>query len=384
MLIEAHGGELIDRVIKGEKREKLLVKSNAMPKVALNNRELTEMENIAIGLYSPIEGFMTEEDYKSVVEDMYLASGEVWSIPVVLDVSSKKADELEIGQQIALTDKQGKVYGILDLEDKYTYDKEKEAQHVYKTTELEHPGVENLYNRDEVLLGGKISLLRRIEHNRFNDYRFDPSEVRKKIKEKGWEKVVGFQTRNPIHRAHEYIQKCSLEICDGLLLTPLVGKTKSSDVPVEYRIESYEVVMDEIYPQDRSDLTVFPAAMRYAGPREAVFHALCRKNYGCTHFIVGRDHAGVGDYYGTYEAQEIFDNFDIDRELGIQPLCFDYAFYCKRCLSMATDKTCPHDEKYHVSLSGTRVRGMLRNGKKPPKELTRPKVAEVLIQGMAQ
>ncbi|MCK8826145.1 sulfate adenylyltransferase [Natroniella acetigena] len=384
MLIEPHGGKLVDRIVTGKERAEWLSKADDLSKIELSREMLTETENIATGLYSPLEGFMLEADYKSVVEEMYLKNGLPWTIPIVLDVTTEKAAQLAVGEDVALTDQTGQVYAILHLADKYTYDKEKEAELVYQTTETEHPGVAKLYQNGDVLLGGKISLLRRVGHEQFNQYRLDPKDARELIEEKGWNRVVGFQTRNPIHRAHEYIQKCALEICDGLLLTPLVGKTKSSDVPVEYRIESYEVVMDKIYPQNRTVLTVFPAAMRYAGPREAVFHALCRKNYGCTHFIVGRDHAGVGDYYGTYDSQEIFKEFKWCGDLGIEPLCFDYAFYCKKCTSMATSKTCPHDEKYHVSLSGTRVRGLLRNGKRPPEELTRPEVAEVLIQGMAR
>ncbi len=383
MLIEAHGGKLINRIAKGKERIELLEAAVNMPKIELSIRDLTEAENIAIGLYSPLEGFMKSEDYTRVVEEMRLSNGLPWSIPVVLGVSQKKADGLELGQGVAFVDKQGEIYGILHLEEKYNYDAKKEAKLVYKTIEEEHPGVAKLYQRKEILLGGKITLLRRVKHDLFNQYRLDPKEVRKIIKDKEWKRVVGFQTRNPIHRAHEYIQKCALEICDGLLLTPLVGETKSGDVPVEYRIKSYEVVMKEIYPGDRSFLAVFPAAMRYAGPREAIFHAICRKNYGCTHFIVGRDHAGVGDYYGTYEAQEIFDNFKIG-ELGIEPLCFDYSFYCQKCASMATGKTCPHDSKHHISLSGTKVRELLKSGQRPPEELTRPEVAEVLIRGMAR
>ena len=382
MLIEAHGGKLVNRIVEGVKKEELLKKAETMPKIKLSIRDLTEIENIASGLYSPLEGFMVEADYNSVIEKMYLTNGLPWTIPVVLGVSREKADELEVGTDVALADNKGTIYAVLHLEDKYTYNKEREAELVYKTVEDKHPGVVKVYERGEVLLGGKISLLRRIEHKLFNEYRLDPKDVRELIKEKGWNRVVGFQTRNPIHRAHEYIQKCALEICDGLLLTPLVGKTKSSDIPVEYRIKSYEVVMDKIYPNDRTALAVFPAAMRYAGPKEAVFHALCRKNYGCTHFIVGRDHAGVGDYYGTYEAQEMFDNFKTE-EIGIEPLRFEHSFYCKECESMATAKTCPHDKDEHIFLSGTKVRKLLREGKRPPKEMTRPEVANVLIKGIA-
>ncbi len=380
-MISPHGGKLVNRIAKGEERKRLLTEAENMPALVLNTRELTEVENIAIGLYSPLQGFMTEANYKGVVEDMHLADGNVWTIPVVLGVDMIEANLLSMGEDVALTDSEDKIYAILHLEDKYQVDKKGEASAVYKTTDREHPGVENVYQRGDILLGGKITLLNRIRHDMFNKYRRDPAEVRDYIQDKGWKRVVGFQTRNPIHRAHEYLQKCSLEIVDGLLLSPLVGETKSGDIPVEYRIESYEVVMNDIYPRERVFLSVFPAAMRYAGPREAVFHALCRQNYGCTHFIVGRDHAGVGDYYGTYDAQEMFDNFD-PTEIGITPLRFEYSFYCKKCKSMATTKTCPHDSENHIGLSGTKVRKLLREGKRPPVEMTRPKVADVLIQGM--
>ena len=382
-MIQPHGGELVNRLVDKEKRDEMIARAQEMPSLSLNTRELTEAENIAIGLYSPLEGFMLEDDYKNVVENMRLDDGTVWTIPIVLGTDPDKAKELKPGSEVALTDSDGEIYGVLELEEKYTVDKTREAENVYGTSEEKHPGVAQVYNRGEVLLGGKINMLKRVKHDRFNEYRKDPADVREYIEEKGWKRVVGFQTRNPIHRAHEYLQKCALEIVDGLLLSPLVGETKSSDIPVEYRIESYEVVMDEIYPRDRVFLSVFPAAMRYAGPREAVFHALCRKNYGCTHFIVGRDHAGVGDYYGTYEAQEMFDNFTAE-EIGITPLRFEYSFYCKKCESMATSKTCPHDGEHHVGLSGTRVRSLLREGKRPPSEMTRPEVADVLIRGMAE
>ncbi len=382
-MIEAHGGKLVNKIVEDSMKEALLSQTENMYHLQLSERDLTEAENIATGLYSPIEGFMNEEDYNSVVENMRLSDGTVWTIPVVLGVNKKELDNINKGDQIALTDKSDNVYAVMNVEDIYKYDQEKEAKEVYKTTSDEHPGVKNVYSRGEYHLGGEIRLLKRISHERFNEYRLDPKDVREHIKNKGWDRVVGFQTRNPIHRAHEYLQKCSLEIVDGLLLSPLVGETKSSDIPVEYRIESYEVVMDKIYPKGRVFLSVFPAAMRYAGPREAVFHSLCRKNYGCTHFIVGRDHAGVGDYYGTYEAQEMFDNFTKE-EIGITPLRFEYSFYCKECKSMATTKTCPHDSDNHIGLSGTKVRRLLREGKRPPEEMTRPEVADVLIKGMAE
>ena len=382
-MIAPHGGKLVNKIVDNSGKEELLAETEEMYHLQLSERDLVEAENIATGLYSPIEGFMTEEDYKSVVEEMRLSDGTVWTIPVVLGVDEKTAQEIKAGKRIALTDTSDNVYAVMDVEDIYNYDEKREAEMVYKTTSDEHPGVKNVYGRGNYHLGGEIHMLKRVKHDKFNEYRLDPKDVRKHIEDQGWDRVVGFQTRNPIHRAHEYLQKCSLEIVDGLLLSPLVGETKSSDIPVDYRIESYEVVMDKIYPKGRVFLSVFPAAMRYAGPREAVFHSLCRKNYGCTHFIVGRDHAGVGDYYGTYEAQEMFDNFEPE-EIGITPLRFEYSFYCKKCKSMATTKTCPHDSEHHIGLSGTKVRKLLRAGKRPPEEMTRPEVADVLIKGMAE
>lgn len=381
-MIKPHGGELVNRIVEGRKKDELIKRTGDMPVVKLDFDQLTAVDNISTGLFSPIEGFMTEEDYDSVVDDMRLADGTVWSIPVVLGISEKEAKKLNEGEDVALYfEEDEKLYAVLHLEEKYRYDKKREAQKVYTTTEREHPGVANVYDRGDVLLGGKISLLKRLKYDDFNDYRKTPKETRDMIVRKGWNTVVAFQTRNPIHRAHEYLQKSSLEIVDGLFLSPLVGRTKSSDIPADIRIKSYETVLDKFYPEDRTMMTVFPAAMHYAGPREAIFHALCRKNYGCTHFIVGRDHAGVGDYYGTYDAQEIFTEFD-SAEIGITPLKFEYAFYCKKCGGMASGKTCPHSGEEHIYLSGTKVRELLRNGERPPEEMTRPEVSDILIEGM--
>lgn len=382
-MIKPHGGRLVNRIVSAKEKEELLNKIEDIPDLYLNFDEINKTENIATGLFSPIEGFMEEKDYIQVVKEMRLANGTVWSIPVVLGVTENEAEKLEVGQDVALYfEEDDQLYAVLHLSDIYTYDEQKEAELVYGTTDREHPGVANVYQRDDVLLGGKISMIKQIDHPDFIKYRLTPAQTRKMIEEKGWKTLVAFQTRNPIHRAHEYLQKCALEMVDGLYLSPLVGRTKSSDIPADIRIKSYEVVLDELYPPDRTMMVVFPAAMHYAGPREAIFHALCRKNYGCTHFIVGRDHAGVGDYYGTYEAQEIFEQFD-PGEIGIVPLCFEYAFYCKRCGGMASGKTCPHDNEDHIFLSGTKVRELLRAGKRPPLEMTRPEVSDVLIEGMA-
>lgn len=378
-LIEPHGGILVNRVCQGQVREYLLDQIHSMEKILLSDRKASDLEMISIGAFSPLEGFMGEDDHLSILRNNRLKNGCPWTIPITLAVSEEDEKRYVIDKDIALCDKNGRPLGVLSLEEKYGYDKEIEAETVYGTTDLAHPGVAALYESGDVLLAGRVSMVNRPDHGELTEMLLDPKETRLLFYYKGWKSVVAFQTRNPIHRAHEYIQKCALEAVDGLLVHPLVGATKDDDIPAKVRIECYKILLKQYYPRDRVALSIFPAAMRYAGPKEAILHAIARKNYGCTHFIVGRDHAGVGNYYGTYDAQKIFDEFDPE-EIGIIPLRFEHAFYCNVCDSMATTKTCPHDAESHVFLSGTRVREMLATGETPPLEFTRSEVADVLIK----
>ena len=376
--IAPHGGVLINRVLDGEERAAALERAAGLPFVTLNSVALSDLELIGNGAFSPLTGFMGEADYRSVVDEMRLANGLPWSIPITLSVSREEADRLEIGSEVALADESGRLVGILELAEKFGYDREHEAERVFRTTDAKHPAVARIYTGGDVYLGGDVRVLDGPQDPPFARYRRSPAETRALFVENGWRRVVGFQTRNPIHRAHEYLTKVALEVADGLMIHPLVGDTKSDDIPADVRMRAYETLLADYYPPGRMLLSVYPAAMRYGGPREAIFHAIARKNYGCTHFIVGRDHAGVGTYYGTYDAHLIFDEFE-PGELGITPLFFEHTFWCHACEGMASYKTCPHGDDRHLILSGTAVREMLANGQVPPPEFSRPEVAQILI-----
>ena len=377
-LVLPHGGQLVDRTVTGAAREALLQAVANLPTITLNAREEADLELIANGAFSPLEGFLGEADYLAVRDNKRLANGLVWSIPVTLSVSEEEKNKLKIGADVALHARDGRLLALLHLAEIFSYDKQKEAEQVYRTTDAAHPGVAALYAQKDYLLGGKITLLNKVSEA-FGNYRYTPAQLRALFAEKGWSRVVAFQTRNPIHRAHEYLTKTALESVDGLLVHPIVGETKSDDIPADVRIKAYEELLANYYPANRTQLAGLPAAMRYAGPREAIFHALIRKNYGASHFIVGRDHAGVGNYYGTYDAQKIFGEFTAE-EIGINLFFFENTFYCQSCGGMASLKTCPHEASNHVSLSGTKVREMLVNGEIPPVEFTRPEVAQILIE----
>jgi ATP sulfurylase/adenylyl-sulfate kinase len=377
-LVAPHGGELCDRWVRGEAGERLRDRARDLPRVALDRRAASDLELLGNGAYSPLTGFMNPRDYLRVVRERRLESGAVWSIPITLAAPAEVASRLTVGAEVALEAPDGRLVAVLELSDRWTPDKDLEAREVYRTTDASHPGVGYLRSTGDVYLGGETWIFDRPLAAAFPHLPRDPAATRALFASRGWRRVVGFQTRNPVHRAHEYLTKCALEITDGLLLHPLVGETKPGDIPADVRMRCYEVLLDRYYPADRVVLGVYPAAMRYAGPREALFHAIVRKNYGCSHFVVGRDHAGVGRFYGPYEAQRAFEDF-LPGELGIEPLTFEEAFWSTTVGGMATRKTAPGDASTRIALSGTQVREMLAAGKLPPPEFSRPEVARILL-----
>ncbi len=380
MPIKPHGGTLVDLTVPEAEAPELEKRADGLVRIPLSPMERSDLELLATGAYSPLRGFMGKADYETVVETGHLASGLPWTLPVVLGVDADAAGRVSDGDELALFDEEaGAVAGVMTVRERFRADIEKEAEEVFRTADDGHPGVQAVRARGEILLGGPVKWLRRSAPPEWGRRYLEPKETRLLFQLREWETVVAFQTRNPIHRAHEYLMKCALECVDGLMIHPLVGATKEGDIPADVRMECYEVIVDQYLPKERAILSVFPAAMRYAGPKEAIFHAIVRKNFGCTHFIVGRDHAGVESYYGTYDAHHIFREFD-PAAMGITPLFFDHSFYCRKCEGMATTKTCPHDPESRVFLSGTKVREMLGKGEMPPPEFTRADVARILIQ----
>lgn len=379
MTIQAHGGgELIDRFVTGADLDAATTKAASLAAIQIDSYTAFEIDGIAKGIYSPLTGFMNEEETRSVLDHMRLRPGVAWTVPILLHVSQEDADGISVGQEVAIKDETGALVAIITVNDKFGIDKKEIAEKVYRTTDEAHPGVAYTYSHGPVYLGGDIVVLkdRVVEHQEYN---LTPAQTRQMFKEKGWKRIVAFQTRNPIHRAHEYLTKCALEMCDGLLIHPLMGTTKSDDIPGDVRMKCYQVLMEKYYSPEHVALSIMPVNMRYAGPREAIMHALIRQNYGCTHFIVGRDHAGVGNYYGTYDAHYIFDEIE-EGALAIEPVFFDHSFFSNITKSMASKKTCPGGPEDHVFLSGTKVREMLQAGQRPPEEFTRPEVADVLIE----
>ena len=380
MTISPHGGTLIPLLLQGAELKKERDKAKKLPQITITSREASDLIMLGMGAFSPLTGFMNRENYESVLAEMHLKDGTFWPVPITLAVSKEHAETLREGQEVALVDEaSGEIMGILSVEERFGYNKDFEAQKVFQTESMEHPGVNKLFGQGEILLGGPVKVLSEGEYpTRFHRYYARPAEVRRIFEERGWSQVAAFQVRNPIHRSHEYCTKIALEISDGLFIHPLVGALKQDDIPADVRIRCYEVLLDNYYPKNRVVMRVYPMEMRYAGPREALLHAIIRQNFGCSHLIVGRDHAGVGNYYGPFDAQKIFETLKPD-DLQIKPLNIDWTFYCCKCEGMASMKTCPHSAEDRCLISGTELRRMLSSGQMPPPEFSRPEVLEILL-----
>jgi|TARA_B100001971_G_C18231784_1_gene564422 sulfate adenylyltransferase len=383
-MIAPHGGRLIDRVLKDEEKKKVLDEKNELFGIDINLQLAKDVENIARGVYSPLEGFMIREDLNTVIHSQRLSDDQAWTIPIILDITKESSENVSVGDRITLTT-DGNFIATLDVEDKYFFNKKELAEAIYGTSDTHHPGVAKTFNLQDVLLGGKVNLVN-LSNSSYPQYDFSPSKTRESFENRGWKTIVGFQTRNVPHVGHEYVQKTALTFVDGLFINPVIGRKKSGDFKDGVILETYRVLIDNYFLKERAMLGILQTEMRYAGPREAIFHATIRKNYGCSHFIVGRDHAGVGNFYPPYAAQEIFEKFP---DLGISPLFFPSFFYCRTCGSSANDKTCPHapmqnlecpDPEVRVEFSGSKLREILLKGEKPPPEMIRPEVAEVILK----
>jgi len=379
-LVPPHGGQLRPLLLEKEAREHEIEKARTLPKLRMSSRETSDLIMLGIGAFSPLDGFMRQEDYIRVVETMHLAEGSLWPIPITLSINKNQAESISINDEIALVDDESdELMGTMKVEEKYGYDKKHEAKHVFRTDDEAHPGVAKIYAQSDTYLAGPVKVLSEGEYpDRFRAYYARPIETRAIFAQMGWHSVAGFQTRNPIHRSHEFVTKIALEVSDGILIHPLVGKLKADDIPADIRMKCYEVLLENYYPKDRVVCRVYPMEMRYGGPREAVLHAIFRQNFGCSHLIIGRDHAGVGNYYGPFDAQKIFDEIG-DDELAIKPLNIDWTFWCYKCEGMASMKTCPHGKEDRLLISGTKLREMLASGERPAKEFSRPEVIDILM-----
>ncbi len=370
-----HGGKLVDRVLKGKEKKQASETAASLEKITVSDAVASDVENIAKGVFSPLEGFMNREDLESVLHLMRLPNDLAWTIPILLDVPETKAEKLREGDDVALYFN-AKPLALMHLEEKYSFSKDELANQTFGTLDTAHPGVAMAKDLGKIFLSGKINLIN-APRGPYDQYKLQPMETRVLFEEKGWNTVVGFQTRNPPHLGHEYVQKTALAFVDGVFINPVIGKKKKGDFKDDVILEAYNALMKNYYLKKSVVMSILPFEMRYAGPREAIFHAIARKNFGCTHFIVGRDHAGVGNFYGPYDAQEIFNEFP---DLGISPLFFKSFFYCKRCNAVTNEKACPHSGKERINFSGTKIRKMLSKGQIPPSELMRPEVAEVITR----
>ena len=379
-LVPPHGGKLLPLLVGENKREEILNRAKALPKIKIDSKEASDLIMLAMGAFSPLQGFMGKEDYQRVVKEMRLSSGLLWPIPITLAVSEEEAGKIEEGQEIALVNPdQDEIMASMIVEEKYPYDKKQEAMQVYGTDEDKHPGVNKVYEQGEIYLGGPVKVFSEGGYpERFPEFA-RPAETRAIFADRGWTTIAAFQTRNPLHCSHEYLTRIAIEVCDGLLIHPIVGKLKSGDIPADVRMECYKALLDNYYCKDRVVLKVYPMEMRYGGPREAILHAIIRQNFGCSHLIIGRDHAGVGNYYGPFDAQSIFDELTTD-DLCIQPLKLDNTFWCNKCGSMASFKTCPHPNEDHLAISGTELREMLTKGERPPEQYSRKEVVDILVK----
>lgn len=375
LLIPPHGGVLVNRVLSDKHANEAKQKADKLFSLTIDEEQIKDTKNIARGVLSPLTGFMNEADFRRVVDEMKLASGEVWSIPMVLDVTEEEATNLKTGDEVALKDASGNLVAILHVGDLYRFDVNHVARNVYGTTEAEHPGVARWQKMKPVLVGGMIDLVDNSKQP-YYEFNLDPAETRVLFASKGWKTVVGFQTRNAPHRAHEYLQRLGLELCDGLFINPIIGEKKAGDFQNEMIMQTYQYMAEHVFPKNRVVCSILPSRMNYAGPRDAIYHAIIRKNFGCTHFVVGRDHAGVGTYYGTYAAQEIFETIP---DIGITILKFENSFMCKKCETVATEKSCGHTDADRIPPSGTKIRNLLLEKKPVPSEIMRPEVVNILL-----